>query len=135
MTQTVQPISTLLGYAVPRCIVDAGFEFEYHKAMQSAHKTFTQIAEWNPHVAGYLVPNGYNRRLLLRANIRSLDHLINLRSAQNAHFSVRRLAQRLSEEIQLINPLLSYWIRKNNSETSISVETEYFNETARNPEF
>jgi thymidylate synthase ThyX len=134
MTQTTQPISTLLGYAVPRCMVDAGFEAEYHKAMQAAHKTYQQIAEWNPHVAGYLVPNGFNRRLLLRANMRSLDHLINLRSAPNAHFSVRRLAQRMSEEIKNINPLLGYWIRKNDLENSTSVEEEFFTETAFSPE-
>jgi hypothetical protein len=130
MTQTVQRLSTLLGYAVPKSFVDAGFENEYHDAMQLVHQTYLEIADWSPEVASYIVPNGYNRRLLLRANLRSLDHLLNLRSAPNAHFSVRRIAQRMTEEIIDINPLLGYWIRRDNSETWQSIENGFFSEIA-----
>ncbi len=133
MTQTPQALSTLLGYAVPKTIVDAGFENEYHTAMKLAHQIYLEIADWNPNVASYLVPNGYNRRLLLRANMRSLDHLINLRSAKNAHFSVRRLTQRMAEEINHINPHLGQLIRKNQNETWQSIENQYFSGIAQMP--
>ena len=133
MTQSPQSLSTLLGYAVPKTIQSAGFENEYHHAMKLAHETYMELSDWNPDVASYVVPNGYNRRLLMRANIRSLDHLINLRSAQNAHFSVRRIAQRMAEEIEKVNPFLSSWIRKNQNETWQSVENQFFSQTARLP--
>lgn len=133
MTQTPQPISTLNGYAVPQCVIDAGFADNYHRAMELANKTYLEIAKWNPHVAGYVVPNGYNRRVVLHANLRSLNHLINLRSAQNAHFSVRRIAQRMAEEISNLNPIFNYWIRKNPDETWQSIEDKYFNEFSRKP--
>jgi thymidylate synthase ThyX len=133
MTQTAQALSTLIGYSVPKTIVDAGFESNYHHAMQIAHQTYLDISAWNPNVASYIVPNGYNRRLLLRANMRSLDHLINLRSAQNAHFSVRRITQRMAEEIMNINPRLGQLIRKNQNETWQSIENQYFSETNHKP--
>ena len=130
MTQTTQALSTLLGYSVPKTIINAGFEHDYHQAMKLAHQTYQAISDWNPDVASYIVPNGYNRRLLLRANMRSLDHLINLRSAQNAHFSVRRITQRMAEEITNINPRLGSLIRKNQNETWQSIENQYFREIA-----
>jgi len=133
MTQTPQALTTMLGYALPKTIVKAGFEESFHYAMKLAHETYLEIAEWNPFVASYVVPNGYNRRLLFRANLRSLDHLINLRSAQNAHFSVRRIAQKMVEQISLVNPILSSWIRRNQNETWQSVENDYFSETAIHP--
>jgi len=133
MTQTPQPLSTSLGYSVPKTIVDAGFESDYHTAMILAHQTYLDIADWNPNVASYIVPNGYNRRLLLRANMRSLDHLINLRSAQNAHFSVRRVTQRMAEEITNTYPEFGHWIRNNPNETWRSIENHYFSETAYTP--
>ncbi len=133
MTQTPQPISTLNGYAVPQCVVDAGFSEDYHMAMEQANTTYLEIADWNPQVAGYVVPNGYNRRVLINANLRSLNHLINLRSAQNAHFSVRRIAQRMAEEITNVNPLFNYWIRRNSEETWQSIEQKYFSEVIQRP--
>lgn len=133
MTQTPQALSTLLGYAVPKMIVSAGFEREYHQAMEMAHQTYQEISDWNSDVASYIVPNGYNRRLLLRANMRSLDHLINLRSAQNAHFSVRRITQRMADDLRKANSLLGLWLRKNQNETWQSIENQFFSETAHKP--
>lgn len=132
MTQTTQKLSTNLGYAVPKTIVDAGFGDDYHQAMRSADQTYQEIAQWDPNVASYIVPNGFNRRLLLKANLRSLDHLLNLRSASNAHFSVRRIAQRMVEEIKNVNPLIGKLIRHNLDETWQSIENKFFSEVMRN---
>jgi thymidylate synthase ThyX len=128
MSQTTQKLSTLIGYAVPKTVVEAGFENEYHEAMKTADQTYKEIAQWNKEVASYIVPNGYNRRLLLKANLRSLDHLINLRSAPNAHFSVRRIAQRMIDEIKKVSPFSTYLLRHNSAETWQSIENEYFAE-------
>jgi thymidylate synthase ThyX len=129
MTQTAQSLSTLNGYSLPKTIVDAGFEKEYHRAMALAHQAYLEIAEWNPAVASYIVPNAYNRRLLLKANLRSLDHLCNLRTAENAHFSVRRITQRIAEEIDKTCPIAGRWVRRNPNETWQGIEGNYFSET------
>jgi thymidylate synthase ThyX len=129
MTQTAQSLTTLLGYAVPKCISLSGFEKEYHLAMKKADETYRFIAEYQPDVASYIVPNAYNRRVLLHANLRSLDHLISLRSAPNAHFSVRRIVHKLAEEIITVSPLTRYWLRETQDETWQDVEKNYFTST------
>ena len=111
MTQTAQELSVHLGYAVPRLINEAGFDTQYHKAMQAAREAYQQLAEWDPHVAAYLVPNGFNRRVLLTMNLREAYHLCELRSAANAHFSMRRLALQVAEQIREVHPLLAGFMR------------------------
>jgi len=129
MTQTAQQLTTSLGYAVPKCISLAGFDKEYHAAMKKAEETYQFIAQYQPEVASYIVPNAFNRRVLIHANLRSLDHLISLRSAPNAHFSVRRIVHKMAEEITMVSPLAKYWIRETSGETWQDVERNYFTST------
>ena len=126
MTQTVQPLTTRLGYAVPRRMVTAGMESAYHSAMQQAARAYEALAAVSPHVAAYVVPNGYNRRVLLGMNLRSADHFISLRAAPNAHFSMRRLALRVNEQIRAASPLLGAYIRVPQGETWQGVEQAHF---------
>jgi thymidylate synthase ThyX len=126
MTQTAQPLTTQLGYAVPRRIVSAGMEGVYRAAMETAAKAYAALAEFNPHIASYVVPNGYNRRVLLGCNLRSADHFVSLRSAPNAHFSMRRVALRMAEEIRAATPLLGQYLRDSKDETWEEVERGYF---------
>lgn len=126
MTQTPQPLTADLGYAVPRLIVAAGMEQPYREAMEDARLTYRQIAAWNPEVAAYIVPNGFNRRVLLQFNLRSADHLLQLRTAPNAHFSIRRIAKRLAEEMRQVSPLFGSLLRAEPSETWRQIEDHYF---------
>lgn len=126
MTQSPQSLTADLGYMTPKWICDAEFDKPYHLAMEKAASTYALIAEENPALASYVVPNAFNRRVLMLANYRSLDHLISLRSAENAHFSVRRLAHRMLEEIAKVSPFARYWIRECSSETWQDVETNHF---------
>lgn len=126
MTQTPQPLSTYLGYAVPRRIVAAGLEAHFRTAMEQAASAYDQLASWNPAVASYVVPNAYNRRVLLQMNLRSAMHLLALRSASNAHFSLRRLTQRMAELIRCELPLLAPYIKTEPNESWQQLEAEYF---------
>lgn len=130
MTQTPQSLTTLLGYAVPQAIVDAGMEIPYRKAMEAANQTFGMISRYNPTAASYIVPNAYNRRVLLTFNLRTADHFLALRSAPNAHFSFRRVAQRMAEQIKSVSPLLGTYLHVNEGETWQMVENQYFQQTA-----
>ena len=131
MTQTPQHLTARLGYAVPKAISDAGMLPLYTEAMQSAQQTYTYIAEQDPDLAAYVVPNGFNRRVLLTLNLRSALHFIRLRSAPNAHFSVRRVAQRMAEDISRAIPELAGFLGRNEAESSSNIETNSFSEPAR----
>jgi thymidylate synthase ThyX len=135
MTQTPQLLSTEIGYALPKSIVDAGFGNQFHKAMNAAHLTFKKLVDEYPGVASYIVPNAFNRRVLIQSNLRSLDHLISLRAAPNAHFSVRRVAHRMAEEVFSVCNLAKYWVRDEITETWQDVEKQYFAETNHSPGF
>jgi thymidylate synthase ThyX len=64
--------------------------------------------------------------VLLQFNLRSGEHLVALRSASNAHFSLRRLAQRMAEQIRQAAPLLGRYLRVNPEETWQQIEREHF---------
>ena len=110
MTQTPQALSTRLGYAMPHQIVETEFELPYRSAMEAAGEMYEKLADWNPHVASYVVPNGYNRRVLFKLNLREAYAFCQLRSAPNAHYSMRRVAQRVAEEIRQVHPLMAKYM-------------------------
>jgi thymidylate synthase ThyX len=125
MTQTPQLLTARLGYATPRLIEEAGFRSEYEAAMERAASTYEKIAAWNPHVAQYVVPNGFNRRVLAQFNLRSAYHFCQLRAASNAHYSIRRIAERVAEEIRRVHPALSAFMTLP-EETWQDVEGKHF---------
>lgn len=107
MTQTPQAQTAALGYAAPRLIIEAGFGDRYKAAMEAARNFWEKLMAFNPYVAQYVVPNGFNRRVLATLNLREAYAFCQLRAAANAHFSIRRLAQRIYEEIARVHPLLT----------------------------
>ena len=125
MTQTPQKLTTRLGYATPRLITEAGFESQYESAMESASQMFEKLYQFNPSVAQYIVPNGFNRRVLAQFNMREAFAFCQLRSAANAHFSIRRVAQRMYEEMARVHPLLTKYM-KLHDETWQGVEEGHF---------
>ncbi len=127
MTQTPQRLTTRLRYATPRLITESGFGSQYEAAMKSAENMFEKLYAVSPSLAQYVVPNGFNRRVLAQFNLREAFAFCQLRSASNAHFSIRRVAQRMYEEICHVHPLLTKYM-KLNDETWKSVEENYFTE-------
>lgn len=125
MTQTPQKLTTRLGYATPSLITEAGFETQYEIAMESAAKMYEKLYREDPNVAQYVVPNGFNRRVLAQFNLREAYAFCQLRSAANAHFSIRRVAQRIHEEMARVHPLLTKYMRLHD-ETWKNVEEGYF---------
>ncbi len=125
MTQTPQMLTTRLEYAIPRLITEAGFGSEYEAAMKSAAKMFEKLYQFNPQVAQYVVPNGYNRRVLAQFNLREAYHFCQLRAASNAHFSIRRIAYRIAEELRRVHPALTRFIHLPD-ETRHGIEEKYF---------
>ena len=125
MTQTPQRLTTRLGYATPLLMTEAGFGSQYEAAMDAAANLYEKLHDYNPVVAQYVVPNGFNRRVLVQFNLREAYAFCQLRSAANAHFSIRRVAQRMYEEIAKVHPLLTKYM-KLHEETWQGVEEGYF---------
>ena len=125
MTQTPQRLTTRLGYATPLLMTEAGFGAQYEAAMDEAANLYEKLHDFNPAVAQYVVPNGYNRRVLAQFNLREAFAFCQLRTAANAHFSIRRVAQKMYEEMAKVHPLLTKYM-KLHDETWQSVEEGYF---------
>jgi len=126
MTQTVQPLSAALGFAVPIGMTASGCEGEYLSAMRQAADLYQQLAQWNPAVASYIIPNGFNRRVLFTINLRQAFHLCRLRGASNAHFSIQRVAYRLAEAITGVYPHLGRYLDLPADVTWQSIDAQYF---------
>ena len=126
MTQTVKILSTSDGFAIPKAIAEAGFGEEYTASMHKAAEMYEQIAEHNLDAASYIVPNGFNRRVLFTMNLREFYNFCRLRSAENAHFSIRRISQRMAEKIEEIYPILARYLDRPKNETWQSIEESYF---------
>ncbi len=125
MTQTPQRLTTRLGWTTPLLITEAGFGSRYEAAMEAASNMYEKLHAFNPDVAQYVVPNGFNRRVLAQFNLREAFAFCQLRTAANAHFSIRRVAQKIYEDISRVHPLLSKYM-KLREETWQSVEEKFF---------
>jgi len=125
MTQTPQLLTARLGYETPRLIPEAGLGPQYEMAMRSAETLFEKLYAFNPYVAQYAVPNGFNRRVLAQFNLREAFAFCQLRSASNAHYSIRRLAHKMYEEMNRVHPTLTGFMRLP-EETWESVQERYF---------
>ena len=125
MTQTPQRLTTRLGHTIPLLLTEACFESKYEAAMEAAVKMYEKLCGYDPNAAQYIVPNGFNRRVLAQFNLREAFAFCQLRTASNAHFSIRRVAQRMYEEIARVHPLLAKYM-KLHDETWQSVEEKHF---------
>ena len=130
MTQSPQLLTAQLGYAIPRRFSAAGLENTYRTAMHAARQLYDELTEINPDTAAYVVPNAFNRRVLITLNLRSAFHFLSLRSAPAAHFSMRRIAQKMGEEIRSVSPLFGKYLRLAPDETWQDIEARYFTQTA-----
>lgn len=84
-----QPLSVDLGYRQPLLVAEAGLAGEFQEAMARAEEGCRRVAQFSPRVAQYLATHGHYRRVLSKLNLRECYHLFKLRSAKQAHESVR----------------------------------------------
>ncbi|MFN8387445.1 MAG: FAD-dependent thymidylate synthase [Anaerolineales bacterium] len=76
-------------------IGEAGFKSAYEAAMESASKMYEKLHHVQSRRCAIRCPNGFNRRVLAQFNLREAFAFCQLRSAANAHFSIRRVAQKI----------------------------------------
>ncbi|MFH1827984.1 MAG: FAD-dependent thymidylate synthase [Nanoarchaeota archaeon] len=110
-TQTNQAFSVEDGYQTPIEIVVAGFENDFKDCMEKAKKTFKEISKEFPNEAQYIIPMAYNKRLLMKMNLRELFHFIKLRSGTGSHISYKKIAQQMYNEIKRVHPFIAKYIQ------------------------
>ncbi len=126
MTQTPAPFTPRYGYSIPLTIQKAGLLDKYTRGMELVEKAYNSLLPISQSAAAYVLPNAYNRLVLLQMNFRSLYHFLSLRSASNAHFSMRRIAQQMADQVKKASPLLSRYLKVNCDETASGIEKQYF---------
>lgn len=131
MTQTPQRLSLQHGWATPALFAEAGLAEAFDALMAETQAAYRTLAAAFPEDASYIVPNAANRRLLMTFNLREAFHFCELRSAPNAHFSVRRLAQRMYDDIAAVHPGLVRYMRQLAKRPGwAELEAEHFRRTA-----
>jgi thymidylate synthase ThyX len=126
MTITPQTLSTRLGYAIPSLLEEAGIYSIFKSDMDDVEIFYENIYKFNPEIASYIVPNAFNRRVLIQMNLRSALHFIKLRSAPNAHYAIRRVALKMAEEIGKRYPLFTSFFMPSQDETWLSISNQFF---------
>jgi len=126
MTQSPQRLSCDLGFSTPLAFEEAGLRGVYEEAQAAASEAYQQIAATLPEEAGYVVPNAFNRRVLMTFNLREAFHLCELRGASTAHFSVRRTAGQIYALIAGVHPHLARFMRCRDNPAWQAIEDEYF---------
>jgi thymidylate synthase ThyX len=126
MTHTVEPLGTGLGYALPEAVVGGGCSDLFETAMKKSSKLYQAMALWNPDAASYIIPNGFNRRVVFMMNLREAFHFCRLRAAENAHFSIRKVGMQMAEKIREIYPLFAPYLDVPQDQTSHAIAEKYF---------
>lgn len=126
MTQTPLPFSPQFGYSIPLMIQEAGLLEAYCQSMDNAKDAYASLYKVSPAAASYVLPNAFNRCVLLQTNFRSLCHMVALRTAHNAHFSMRRIGQQMADQVKIALPRLGSYLKTNPSESARAIEDRFF---------
>ncbi|MBI3909780.1 MAG: FAD-dependent thymidylate synthase [Armatimonadetes bacterium] len=109
-TQTDQPLTVAHGFEMPTRLAEYGFAAPFETAMERAAAAYRKLAEQDPHVAQYVVPLAFRKRLLITWNLREIHHFVTLRSQRQGHFSYRRIAHEVWHELGRVHPFLARFI-------------------------
>lgn len=110
-TQTIQPLSTKLGFEEPVNLEETGMAQEYRDVMKKAAQAYEELSVKFPNEAQYIVPMAYRRRFLMKMSLREAFYLIELRSRPQGHISYRRVAWQMWEAINKVHPYFAKHIK------------------------
>jgi hypothetical protein len=98
-----QAYSGNLGYETPATVVESGLGDFYTHAMAGALAMMRSLPEPGAH---YLLPFGARSRFLFKMDFAEAEYISRLRSGVKGHFSYRRVAWRMKEEMDRLEPEL-----------------------------
>lgn len=101
--QTRQAWTWRHGFETPDAIREAGQEDEYNAALEAARQAAGRLPEKASH---YLLPFAARGRFLFQMDFAEAEYVIRLRSGVKGHFSYRRVAWAMKQEMERVEPEL-----------------------------
>jgi thymidylate synthase ThyX len=96
-----QAYSGNLGFETPATVVESGLGKFYTQAMEGALAIMRSLPAPGAH---YLLPFGARSRFLFKMDFAEAEYISRLRSGVKGHFSYRRVAWRMKEEMDRLEP-------------------------------
>lgn len=108
LTQDRQSLGTALGYDTPPYLAELGMQDTFDRAVEAAAGTHQRLErELGPALAQYLVPLAFRVRWYVRANLREVYHLCELRTTPQGHPDYRWIAQQMFLRVKEVHPRLA----------------------------
>lgn len=101
--QTRQAWTWRHGFETPDAVREAGLEMEYNAALEAARQAAARLPEKAAH---YLLPFAARGRFLFQMDFAEAEYIIRLRSGVKGHFSYRRAAWEMKQEMERVEPEL-----------------------------
>ena len=112
VTQDRQHLGTALGYDTPAYLAELGMRDTFQRAVESAAAAHQRLErDAGPGLAQYLVPLAFRVRWYVRANLREVYHLCELRTTPQGHPDYRWLAQQMFLRVKEVHPRLAAYAR------------------------
>ncbi|WP_393971939.1 FAD-dependent thymidylate synthase [Oxyplasma meridianum] len=107
-----KPLTAEFGYEIPEIINSSpDLRERFVNAMQRSIEVYRSLAKDNPETAQYCVPYAFMYPVVVNANLREITYFTELRSTQQAHLDLRRIANLMYSEVRRTHPELSKIIK------------------------
>ena len=111
LTMQRQPLSARHGFDIPHDIKQADLSGEFCECMSISHDAYHTIHKTLPHLSQYVVNFAYNYPYMIKANLRELCHVIELRTLPQGHSDYRMVTQQMYACIKKVHPGLAEIIK------------------------
>ena len=112
LTQDRQLLGVDLGFEMPPGAVELGMERDFTGAIAEAVAAHKKLQEdLGAATAQYVLPMGFRVRWYVRANLREIYHLCELRTTPQGHPDYRRIAQEMFRREKEVHPRLAGYAR------------------------
>lgn len=104
--QVQQNFTTIHGYDIPPILEQAGLERDYRGAMEAVINDVDQLRRSSQEAGLYAIPFACKVRCLFKMDFAEAEYMIRLRTGVKGHWSYRRVAWLMKEQIIERHPLL-----------------------------
>ncbi|HYL09088.1 MAG TPA: FAD-dependent thymidylate synthase [Candidatus Udaeobacter sp.] len=112
LTQERQRLGTRLGYDLPEGLVELGVAGRFERAVEQAAEAHRKLErDLGPALAQYVVPLAFRVRWYVKANLREVYHLTELRTTPQGHPDYRWIAQEMFRRVEEVHPALARYAR------------------------
>ncbi|HOQ44666.1 MAG TPA: FAD-dependent thymidylate synthase [Bryobacteraceae bacterium] len=98
-----QEFTVRLGFETPQTLIDAGLDGAYKAALEEVSAALGELPEPGSH---YLIPFGARSRFLFKMDFAEAEYICKLRTGVKGHFSYRRIAWLMKQQMERLEPEL-----------------------------